>query len=146
MKEKTFRILRDRLPVENKVKDGFIHVDPHITSGNFTTAVPPGQNAGEAILVNFEEYVFSEEALRRLDLRGLRPGLPTELADLSKNHPDSSELAGCFPLVALGDSWVGPLGNLLVVYLVGDARGREMSLHWRGSGWADTYWFLAFHT
>lgn len=146
MKERAFRIVRDRLPLEDKVKDGFVYVDPHITSGNFTALLPAKENAGEAILVNFEEYLFSEEALRRLAMQGLRPGLPTELADLSKNHPDSSALAACFPLVALGDSWVGPLGNLLVAYLVGDARGRELSLHWRGSGWADTYWFLAFHT
>lgn len=96
--------------------------------------------------MNFEEYVFSEEALRRLNQLGLRPGLPTELADLSNTHPDSIDLAGCLPLVALGDSWEGPLGNLLVVYLVGDARGRELSLHWRGSGWAENYWFIAFHT
>jgi hypothetical protein len=146
VKERTFRIVRDRRPLEDKVKDGFIWVDPHITSGNFPLAVPAEPNAGEALLVNFEEYLFSEEVLRRLGQRGLRPGLPTELADLSKNHPDSRELAACFPLVALGDSWVGPLGNLLVAHLVGDARGREMSLHWRGSGWAENYWFIAFHT
>jgi hypothetical protein len=145
VKQKIFPIVRDSRSLEEKVKEGFIYVDPHITSQNFGAAVGvPG--AGEAVLVNFEEYLFSEEALRRLDRLALRPGLPTELADLSKNHPDSTELAGCFPLVALGDSWVGPLGNLLVVYLVGDARGREMSLHWRGSGWADTYWFLGFRT
>ena len=145
MKERTFRILRDDRPLEDKVKEGYIYVDPHITSENFRAALPAGRNAGEATLVNFGEYVFSEDVVNRLDKLGLRPGLPTELADLSKSHPGSTEFAGCLPLVALGDSWVGPLGNLLVVYLVGDASGRELSLHWRGSGWMDTYWFIAFH-
>jgi hypothetical protein len=145
VKEQTFRIVRDSRPVEEKAKSGFVYADPHITSENFRAAVPDGRSAREAVLVNFEEYIFSDDVLKRLDQRGLRAGLPTELADLSRSHPDSAELARCMPLVALADSWEGPLGNLLVAYLVGDARGRELSLHWRGSGWAETYWFLAFY-
>jgi hypothetical protein len=145
MHEKAFRIERDIRRIEDKVKEGFVYVDPHITSENFRAPLPAGQNGGDATLVTFEDYVFSDEVLRRLEQRGLRAGLPTELVDLSRSYAGSRELASCLPLVALGDSWVGPLGNLLVVYLVGDAQGRELSLHWRDSGWTDDYWFMAFH-
>ena len=40
----------------------------------------------------------------------------------------------------------GGLGNLLVVYLAGDATGRALSLHWHGGGWNEDYWFLAFRS
>jgi hypothetical protein len=144
VEQKIFRIARDSRPVEEKAKAGFVHAEAHIAAENFRAVAPGGPSPEEAVLVNLGEYVFSEEAVRRLDQMGLRPGLPTELVDLSKSHADSTDLARCLPAVALGDSWVGPLGNLLVVFLAGGAQGRALSLHWEGGGWNDSYWFLAF--
>jgi hypothetical protein len=145
MQQKVFRIVRDSRPIEQKLNEGFIYTERDITSANFSAAGPAApRDADQAVLVNFGEYVFSEHVLSRLEQMGYRPGLPTELVDLSRSVPDSTELAGCLPLVALGDSWQGPLGNLLVVFLVGDAKSRGLSLHWRGGGWNDSYWFLAF--
>lgn len=145
IKQKVFRIIRDNQSVEEKVKEGFGYVDPNITSQNFKVAPFGGPNPEEAVLVNFGEYVdSSEEALRRLDKMGLRPGLPTDLTDLSKSHPNSSRLAGCLPVVALGDSWQYPGGGLLVVSLDGDASLRGLRLHWWGDGLAGRWWFLSF--
>jgi hypothetical protein len=142
--QKILRIVRDARPVEAKAKEGFIFAEAGINSMNFRALVPDSSNPAEAVLVNFDEYVFSDDAVSRLEQSALRAGLPTELVDLSKTLPDSTELADCLPLVALGDSWQGPLGNLLVVFLVGDARNRALSLHWRGGGFNESYWFLAF--
>ncbi len=142
--QSVFRTVHDGRAVEEKVKEGFLYTDRNITTTNFRAVVPGGPDPGEAVLVKFGEYVFSEGVVKRLDQMGLRPGLPSELVDLSKSHPDSTELAVYFPLVALGDSWVGPLGNLLVVYLLGEARSHGLSLHWRGGGWDEGYSFLAF--
>lgn len=144
VRQKVFRTVHDRRAVEEKVKEGFLFADPNITTTNFRAVVSGGPNAGEAVVVKFGEYVFSEGVVKRLDQMGLRPGLPSELVDLSKSHPDSTELAVYFPLVALGDSWEGPLGNLLVVYLLGEARSHGLNLHWRGGGWDEGYSFLAF--
>lgn len=144
MTQTTLPITRDGRPLEDKVKDGFLHVEPDITSQKFTATLDGAAAPHEAVLVSFGEYVFSEGVLARLQTMNLRAGLPTELVDVSKSLPGSKALASSLPLVALGDSWEGPLGNLLVVFLVGDAKDRALSLHWRGGGWNEDYWFLAF--
>lgn len=126
------------------MKEGFLHVEPEITSQTFKVTVAEESAAREAVLLNFGEYVFTDGVLARLERMKLRAGLPTELVDLSQSVPNSKDLAASLPLIALGDSWEGPLGNLLVVFLVGDARDRALSLHWRGGGWNEDYWFLAF--
>jgi hypothetical protein len=142
--EKLFRIQRDSRPIEEKTTQGFIHVEPDIHSRNFKAVAAEGPAPSEAHLVNFDTYVFTDGVRTLLAEMGLRPGLPTELADLSTSTPGSKELAGCLPAVALGDQMQGGLGNLLVVFLAGDATGRALSLHWQGGGWNDSYWFLAF--
>lgn len=141
--QKRFSIQRDSRPVEEK-REGFVHVEPDITSRNFKAVPPDGPAPSEAYLVNFARYMFSEQVVEALNGMGMRPGLPTELADLSRSNPGSKELAACLPAVALGEPMQGGLGNLLVVYLAGDATGRALSLHWYGGGWNEDYWFLAF--
>jgi hypothetical protein len=144
--QKLFRIRRDSRPIEAKTKQGFIHVEPDIHSRNFKAVAAEGPAPSDAYLVNFGKYTFTDGVVALLTEMGLRPGLPTELADLSMSNPGSRELAGCLPAVALGDQMQGGLGNLLVVFLAGDATGRALSLHWQGGGWNDSYWFLAFRT
>jgi len=145
VKQVVFRIVRDSRPVEEKVKEGFAYANSNITSKNFAVAPFGGPNSEEAILVNFGEDVSSsEDAVTRLDKMGLRPGLPPDLADLSKSHPASAKLAAYLPVVALGDSWVDPDGDRSVAYLFGFAAYRELSLcSWSG-GWDGYWWFLAF--
>ena len=144
VRQRVFRTVHDRRAVEEKVKEGFLFADPNITTTNFRAVALNAPDPEEAVLVKFGEYVFSDDVVKRLDQMGLRPGLPSELVDLSKSHPNSTELAAYLPLVALGDSWVGPLGNLLVVYLLGEVRSHGLNLHWRGGGWDESYSFLAF--
>ncbi len=142
--QKLFRIQRDSRSIEQKTRQGFIHVEPDINSRNFKAVAAEGPAPSDAYLVNFGKYVFTEQVVTLLAGLGMRPGLPMELADLSMSNPGSKELAGCLPAVALGDEMEGGLGNLLVVFLAGDATGRALSLHWQGGGWNDSYWFLGF--
>lgn len=145
VKQRVFRIVRDGRSVEEKVRGRFNYANPNITSQNFTAVPFGGPNPEEAVLVNFGEYVdSSEEVVKRLEKMGLRPGLPTELCDLSQSNPNSQELAACLPVVALGDSWQGPSGSLYVACLGGDASYRELHLYWRSRRWDAHWWFLAF--
>jgi len=144
--QRVFRVSRDARPVERKVMEGFSYANPNITSSNFRV-VPP-DDPEEAVLVNFgEEYMESGDAVERLSRLGLRPGLPTELVDLSRSHP-GGQLAACLPVVALGDSWVGWVGPFgrrrRVAYLDGSAVRRELDLRWWGLRWYGRWWFLAF--
>jgi len=145
-KQGTFWINRDGRPVENKAKKGFDYVAISITSKNFTVAPPSGFNLEEAILVNFGNVnsVNSEDAVERLGKMGLRPGLPTELVDLSKNYPGSEQFAAYLPIVALGDAWVDVYGDHRVVCLHGSAFSRELDLDWWDNGWHAHWRFLAF--
>jgi hypothetical protein len=132
-------------PLETKTASGFNYVNLSLTDKNFTKVVRTGEGDGEAIFVNFGEYIdSSEEAVRRLDAMGLRPGVPKELADVSKAHPKSVALAACFPAVALGDSWRDPRGGRLVAYLDGGALYRKLRLYYCDRGWSDRWWFPAF--
>ena len=142
-RQRLFKIQRDSRPIEEK-REGFIHVEPDINSRNLKVVPPEGPAPSDAYLVNFGKYAFSEQVVQALSAMGMRPGLPTELADLSRSNPGSKELAACLPAVALGEPMQGGLGNLLAVYLAGDATGRALSLHWHGGGWNEDYWFLAF--
>ena len=141
---RVFKIRRDLRPVEEKVKIGFNCANPNITSKNFCKEVP-ANSPDEAILVNFgEDIESSEEGVCRLAALGLRPGLPTELSDSSQSNPDSQELAGCMPTVALGDSFEDANGYVRVAYLSGDASYRELHLLIWQRGWYSYGWFLAF--
>lgn len=144
VKQVVFRIVRDSRPVEEKVKEGFNYADSNITSQNFRVVPFGSSNPEEAVLVNFGEFVASEKAVERFDKLGLRAGLPTDLADLSKSHPNSKKLAAGLPVVALGDSWVAPDGVRRVVCLLGNAARRGLGLDWWGRRWHDYWWFLAF--
>src|SRR5688572_33200956 len=93
--QKLFRIERDSRPIEQKTKQGFMHVEPDISSSNFKALAAEGPAPSDAYLVNFGKYVFTENVVTLLAELGLRPGLPTELADLSTSNPGSKELAGC---------------------------------------------------
>src|SRR4026209_548666 len=105
MKQHIFRITRDPTSLEEKLTAGFIATERDITSDHFPAVASPGPSPEEALVLNFGEYVFSEGVLSRMDQMGLRAGLPTELAHLSRRMAESTELAACLPRVALGDSW-----------------------------------------
>src|SRR5687768_16454608 len=99
--DKLFRIRRDSRPIEQKTRLGFIHVEPDINSRNFKAVAAEGPAPSDAYLVIFGKYVFTEQVVTLLAELGRRPGLPTELADVSTSNPDSKDLAGCLPAVAL---------------------------------------------
>ncbi len=137
-------IINNDEPLEAKTASGFNYVNSNLTDKNFKKVVGKGRVEAEAVLVNFGEYVESDDAAVRLDKMGLRPGIPKELADLSKSNPDSAELAAHFPLAALGDSWQDPNDDRGVAYLYGRASSRELDLNYWGGRWHDDWWFLAF--
>ena len=141
----TFRIVRDGRPLEKKIEEGFKHVDRGITSQNFKVVPEVGPAPEEAILVNFGETIYhSRDVVERLEEIGLRPGLPTELVDLSKSYPDSKKLAACFPIIALGDMWLVPDNGYSVAQLNGNVSDRYLEETWWSWEWDDGMRFLAF--
>lgn len=90
-------------------------------------------------LVHFNQYLSSDDVLRELDKRGLRPATIAELLAFGAKYP---ELQRQFPIVALGSIWQH-LGLRFVPYLYGRGSERRLSLDWFEYGWYDGYRFLA---
>jgi len=126
--------------VEDGVKAGrYDWVNSDITSRNF-----PTQRKGTAevavVLINFNRYVSTDEALRELDRMGYRPAELHELLALGEKYP---EVQLNFPIVALGSVWHGRLGCRFVPYLGRVGSKRTLSLGWVGDGWSEVCRFAA---
>lgn len=134
-------------PVESKVLSGGIHTS-HITQKNFPCG-RRGKQSASPVFINFGEKVrSSDEAARRIrDELHLRPGAPTELADISLLHPRAEELACYFPLVAVEVMWQNPTElpeTRYVVYLRGPASEQQLYLLHTVLPLLNDCWFLAF--
>lgn len=92
-------------------------------------------------LVHFNRAMgSSDEVIRELDKRGLRPATIEELLAFGAKYP---ELQRQFPIVALGSIW-RRLGRRYVPCLWGNSSERNLSLpFWFGYRWSDYCRFLA---
>lgn len=90
-------------------------------------------------LIHFNRYMESEDVLRELDKRGLRPATIEELFAFGAKYP---ELQRQFPVVALGSIWQH-LDYRDVPCLWGSTSERSLDLDWFGYRWHDCYRFLA---
>lgn len=141
---KTFKVhLNYKVPVEEK-RHGLYYINPNLTIENFPE-LATGELENEAVLVNFGEYLKSEEVLRTLEQMQVRPGTPSELADLHLSNPAPKlEIERCLPVSALGTVWVDLDENRYVPCLHGDASRRRLYLAGVGRSWYRYWWFLTF--
>lgn len=141
---KTFKAKLDyTVPVEKK-REGLSCFNPYITATNFPE-LGEGEIEEDVVLVKFGEYLESEEALERIKQMQLRPGTPSEQADLHRSNLRSGpEFEACFPIAALGTVWQNPAGLRYVTFLGRDAARRGLRLAWFDGGWLGLWWFLAF--
>ena len=95
----------------------------------------------EGILVHFNRYISTNDALAELDRPGLRPADFQELCAFGATHP---EVQRKFPIVELASVWTYRGGYRCVAYLWSDADGRYLRLSGVAGGLGDGYRFLAF--
>lgn len=145
IKQRVFPIIRDSCPLERKLGN-FFSVAIDFRFANFSIEPLEESTLDRAILVNFFEPVFEEDVLDKLDEECLRPGLPTELADLSRSYPDYPELSKYLQIIALGESWEGRNRYRYVPCILAGPEGLVLSSTLlNGVGWNVNTWFLAFY-
>ena len=126
--------------VEQMIKAGkFDWFNDDVTSRHF-----PSNEKGVAevlvYLVNFNRDISSEDAVKELDRQGLRPATLRELLALGVAQPD---LQRNNPIVALGSTWRGSDGLVLVPYLYGSESYRSLGLRWWYGVWRSRWPFAA---
>lgn len=92
-------------------------------------------------IIHYDKRMKSDDIIRDLDKRGLRPGTVAELCSYGEKYPDEQRK---FPIVALGSVWRVRNGYRYVAFL--DCNGSERELHlsvW-GEDWDEGFRFLAF--
>lgn len=114
-------------------------VNSDITSEHFSVK---GKGTKEVALelVHFDRYIESEEAIRELNRRGLRPATIEELLAFGAKYP---KVQRGFPVVALGSVWRRLPGFSSVPCLWGDSVGRSLGLSWFEGRWDGDYRVLA---
>jgi len=92
-------------------------------------------------LVHYGKSMESDDIVRDMDSRGLRPGTLAELLAFGAKYPEKQRE---FPIVALGSVWRDWRGLRDVAYLDRDGSKRGLILYiWEGA-WVESYRFLAF--
>ena len=116
------------------------YANSDITSAHFPTT-RQGTEQLEAVLVHFDRYISSEQALAELNKMGLRAGELTELLAFGATYPDQQRQ---FLVVALGSTWLRPSGYRFVPCLDYWGVRRGLRLYWFGAGWREGCRLLAF--
>lgn len=126
--------------VEQMLADGgYDYKNSSITDGHFPRKAK-GSVTITPELVHFDRFISSDDALKELSKRGLRPATMAELLAFGSKYPD---LQRQFPIVALGSVWTVRSGCRGVGYLCGGASGRDVGLCWFDGGWGADCRFLA---
>ena len=92
-----------------------------------------------AELVHFDRNITSDDAVKGMVKRGLRPATFAELLAFGAKYPEDQRK---FPVVALGSS-AEVHGNLSVPCLYGSDAERSLHLGWCDGGWRGHFRFLA---
>ncbi|MBI2448138.1 hypothetical protein HYV44_01060 [Candidatus Microgenomates bacterium] len=95
---------------------------------------------GEITLFHFGKWMSSKNAIAEMAKEGYRPANATKLLALGKAQPD---LQREFPIVALGQTWQYPRGNLMVVCLGEDDSKRRANLGFFDGDWHGDWRFAA---
>lgn len=109
-----------------------------ITAGHFPLVRSGAMDVG-IVLVHFNRYITSDEALRELDKMGFRPAKLEELLAFGARF---REVQREFPIMALGSVW-RHFGPRRVPCLWGSSGRRRLSLLWFGHVWDESCRFAA---
>ena len=110
-----------------------------ITTKNFPSKCT-GVADMEIILVKFDDTMSSEDVIRELDKKGLRPAALPELLAFGEKYTDVQRE---FPVIALGSVRQHSDGNRLVPSLFKVASQLCLGLVWFGGKWDSLYRFAA---
>src|SRR3990167_9382333 len=116
--------------LKNLIKAGnYDFVNDNINDKNF----PNFQDmpSGKVELLHFDRYITSEEAIKEMESKGMRPANLKELLVFGKEYPEEQRK---YPIVALGSVWRSLLGDRSVAVLWGDVSGRHLYLYWFDCG------------
>lgn len=117
----------------------FDWTNPDITEEHF----PKQPVRGKVELMHFGKYISSQDAIKKMTERGLKPANIYELLEFGKENPDEQRK---YPIVGLGSAWHHPLGYRFVPYLDWGGSGRGLGLQWFGGGWGRNYRFACVRT
>jgi len=122
------------MKLQTLIKNGkFNYVNTDITAKNF----PAPKKLGKVELINFKRNISSEEAIKEMDKKGMRPANLYELLVFAEKEWNGKDW-----VVALGSVWRGPYGDRYVPYLYWRDE-RFLSLRWYDGDWDDYWRFLA---
>lgn len=96
----------------------------------------------EITLVHYNRVMNTDDVLKDLDQRGLRPIKSEELLALGANEK-TRDLQRQFPIIALGSVWQDLDGRRYCPYLYGHGSKRRLSLHWFDYGFHEVCRFAA---
>ena len=126
--------------IERLVRAGkYNFANGNITSQNFPTT-REGVVQLKAVLVHFNRFIKSDDAVAELDKLKLRAGEIHELLAFGEQHPDEQRK---YPILALGS--IVKFGDYRYFpYLSGWSGRRKANLGWWGGRCRDSCRFLAF--
>lgn len=94
----------------------------------------------KAELIHFGKTMSTDNVLKELDRRGLRPATLPELLAFGEKYPEKQRE---FPVVSLGSVWTVSSGNRRIPYLDESDSERSLYLNWYDFDWDDGCRFLA---
>ena len=128
------------LSVESLVAQGkYDWKNSDIKSKNFQTT-RKGETTLNLELVHLNQVLTSEEVIKELDKRGLRPAELHELLSFGIQYQEEQRK---YPIVAMGSVWQHWSGYRDVAYLFGDGGERGLGLGYFGGRWSEDFRFLA---
>ena len=115
-------------------------VNSDITADHF-----PIKGSGKAELnpeiIHYGKYMSSDDIVRDLDQRGLRPATLAELLAYGEKYPDEQRK---YPIVALGSVWLHRNGARSVASLFSSESERPLYLYAWDGVWFAHFRFLSF--
>jgi len=137
-------VLRVTVNRDRSIADG-------VTDGKYNSSNPdindtyfPRSRAGiessEIVLVHFDKSMSTDNVLKELEERNLRPADVQELLAIGEQYPDKQRE---FPIIALGSIRQRLVGRRVVPYLHALGSNRELYLDWIGRDWEGFYRFAA---
>ena len=89
-------------------------------------------------LIHFNRTISSDDAIKEMKEKGLRPATARELVAYAIKNPEEQRK---YPIVALGQDWQDPHGDRDVLVLGGGAGDRSLHLLWFDGRWHRSYRF-----